>query len=623
MKHYKNTYMKRMSFYRIFAILVTATIFFAACTKENTDVRLSPQLATSQLLNVKSDAATVIGFVVAQGDGFTEKGVCYNTATAPTTSNNKVVYSGTNTTATFNVTLTGLNYATKYYARAYATGSGGTIYGEEYSFTTLPVVPVLTTAAITAITGNSAAGGGNVTVAGGAEVTVRGICYSTKAAPTIADGKTADGKGTGAFVSALTGIKGNTTYYVRAYATNSAGTGYGPEVTFKTLVDLPVVTTAAVTAVTKVSAVSGGEVTYDGGGTVTARGLAWSTSANPTISDKIIAGGTGLGAFVSNLTGLSMFTTYHVRAYATNSVGTAYGADVVFTTLANTRTWNIPGDYVAASYPGSTFADWSPDKSPQVKSTITGPDKLEGYVYMSKAANEWKFATQANWDGPNYGDGGTGKLDANGGNFKSGPGYYKINADAAAMTYTAVATVWGVIGSASPLDWNDETPLTYNPTTATWQGVMHLKAAEIKFRANHSWDYNYGSSSKDANLNAGGDNIPVAVESDYAISLDLSHPNAYTYAANRWGLIGDAIAVTEWNSDQNMTWDAAKKVFTITLDLKSSGAFKFRANDDWAVNYGGSLGALTPGGDNLTIATSGNYTVTFDPWALKATVTKN
>ena len=625
MKLFNNICMKKVSIYRILAVLVTATFFFAACTKEKVDVRLAPKLSTSNYFGLGSDSVTVVGFVVAQGDGFTERGICYNTATAPTISNTKVIYTGNLASATYNVKLNGLAYATKYYARAYATGTEGTVYGEEVTFTTKPVVPVLTTAAITLITGNSATGGGNVTVIGGAEVTARGICFGKAHNPTIADSKTSNDKGAGAFVSLLTALKGNTVYYVRSYATNSAGTGYGPEVTFTTLVDMPVVTTTAVSAITKVSAVSGGEVTYDGGGVITARGLAWSLSANPTIAGTVIAGGTGTGAFVSNLTGLTLFTTYHVRAYATNSVGTAYGADVTFTTLANTRTWNIPGGYVGASYPGTTMADWAPDKSPQVKSTVSAPDNLEGYVNMAQANNEWKFATQLNWDGPNYGQGAAGTLDANGGNISSPAGYYKINVNAAVnpMTYTTVATVWGVIGSATPKGWNDETAMAYNANSRLWTGAIHLTAAEFKFRANHSWDYNYGSSSKDAKLNAGGDNIAVAVESDYAISLDLSRPNAYTYSANRWGLIGDAIAVTEWNSDQNLTWDATKKVFTITLDLKSSGAFKFRANDGWDINLGGSLSALTPGGDNLTIAANGNYTVTLDPWTLKATVTKN
>ena len=89
-----------------------------------------------------------------------------------------------------------------------------------------------------------------------------------------------------------------------------------------------------------------------------------------------------------------------------------------------------------------------------------------------------------------------------------------------------------------------------------------------------------------------------------------------------WGIIGSATP-GGWDNDTNMTWDATKKVFTLTLDLKSSGAFKFRANDGWDINLGGNLNALTAGGDNLTITANGNYTVTLDPINLKATVTKN
>lgn len=618
--------MKRKTVNRILGVLVIATILFSACTKETANVRLPATMATSQTLNIKSDAATVVGFVVSQGDGVVEKGICYNTSPAPTTTNNKVAYAGTATTATFNVTLPGLAYATKYYARAYATTAGGTIYGEELNFTTLPVIPTVTTTAITAITGNAAAGGGNVTVAGGAEVTARGVCFSTtNQTPTIADTKTSDSKGTGVFASAFTALKGNTTYYVRAYATNSAGTGYGPALSFKTLVDLPVVTTTVVTLVTKVSAVSGGAVTYDGGGTVTAKGLAWGTGANPVITGTKIDGGTGLGAFVSNLTGLAKFATYHVRAYATNSAGTAYGADITFTTLADIITWNIPGDYVAASYPGSILADWSPDKSPQVISTIAAPNSLEGYVYMANASNNWKFASQPNWNGPNYGDDNkSGKLDPNAGNNIASPkGYYKLNVDYAKMTYTAVATAWGLIGDATPQGWNDETVLTFDPAQQIWWGGMHLTAASIKFRANHDWGLNYGSDKADGTLGAGAANIPVSLEADYVINLNLSKPNAYTYKVNRWGVIGDATP-GGWNTDTNMTWDATAKVLKVTLNL-TAGSYKFRANDDWAVNVGGSLTALTQDGANLSVAAAGNYTITLNvsKAVYTATITKN
>ena len=156
--------MKRLFIYRMLTVLVVAATLFAACTKGTSDTKLTQAISTSQFSNVTSATATVVGFVVAAGDGFSEKGVCYNTATGPTVSNTKVAYTAAATSATYTVNLTGLAYATIYYARAYATGLEGTVYGEEVTFTTLPVVPTLTTAAITAVTGNSAAGGGNVTV---------------------------------------------------------------------------------------------------------------------------------------------------------------------------------------------------------------------------------------------------------------------------------------------------------------------------------------------------------------------------------------------------------------------------------------------------------------------------
>ena len=612
MKHIKKKSMKRKSIYRILAVLFTATIFFAACTKEDPDVRLDPKLSTAELLSVTSDGATVVGFVIAQGDGFTERGVCYNTATKPSVSNFKAIYTGSTAGATFNVSMTGLAYATTYFVRAYGTdANGATTYGEEFTFTTKPVVPTLATDAITDITGNSASGGGSVLVNGGAAVTVQGVCYSQKREPTIADSKTDDGKATGSFVSTLSGLMGNAVYYVRAYATNSAGTGYGPIVTFRTEVDVPAVLTAAVTDITKVSAVSGGTVPSDGGGVVTARGLAWSNDTLPTTADNTIAGGAGLGDFVSEITGLTKYTRYHVRAYATNSAGTAYGADVRFTTLADILTWYVPGDYLVASYPGSTYLNWNPANSPIIMSTIAAPNNLEGYVYMANVSNKWKCTSQPDWNGINYGPGsaaGIFSTDNNAGDIIAPKGYYKINTDATALTYTIVATVWGVIGGASPGGWDDETPLTYDPASQTWRGAMQMTAGDFKFRANHSWDYNYGSTAADATLDAGGSNIPLPVGGDYYFTLDLSHPNAYTYTANTWGLIGGAVPVTGWDSDQNMTWDDVNKAFTITIDL-NAGDFKFRANDAWAVNLGGDIAALTQDGANIALPAAGNYTI--------------
>ncbi len=121
------------------------------------------------------------------------------------------------------------------------------------------------------------------------------------------------------------------TYYLRAFATNSVGTAYGNQVSFTTLqITLPTVTTSPVTNITATTATSGGNVTDDGGATVTARGVCWSTSQNPTISDFHTIDGSGTGIFVSQMTGLLLVTNYYVRAYATNSVGTAYGDQLSF-----------------------------------------------------------------------------------------------------------------------------------------------------------------------------------------------------------------------------------------------------------------------------------------------------
>ena len=100
----------------------------------------------------------------------------------------------------------------------------------------------------------------------------------------------------------------------------------------------PTVTTSAVSNVTLTTASSGGIVTNDGGAAVTARGVCWSTSRNPTTANSHTTNGTGTGTFTSSITGLTPGTTYHVRAYAANSIGTSYGNDVTFTTTAATLT---------------------------------------------------------------------------------------------------------------------------------------------------------------------------------------------------------------------------------------------------------------------------------------------
>ena len=109
----------------------------------------------------------------------------------------------------------------------------------------------------------------------------------------------------------------------------------GIRTTGESRINLPLLsTTAAVTSITATTATSGGTVGADGGASVTARGVCWSTTTNPTIADSKTTDGTGTGTFPSAITGLTSGTTYYIRSYATNSVGTSYGPEVIFTTLA-------------------------------------------------------------------------------------------------------------------------------------------------------------------------------------------------------------------------------------------------------------------------------------------------
>ena len=143
--------------------------------------------------------------------------------------------------------------------RAYASNSAGTAYGNTVTFTSSPApqLPTVTTGNVTSISNNSANCGGNVLSDGGSAVTLRGVCWSTSPSPTYFDNATYDGSGTGSYTSNLYGLLPNTTYYVRAYAYNSAGVGYGTTATFTTVSSsqLPNVITSSITSVTSNSAI--------------------------------------------------------------------------------------------------------------------------------------------------------------------------------------------------------------------------------------------------------------------------------------------------------------------------------------------------------------------------------
>ncbi|NTW31741.1 MAG: LamG domain-containing protein, partial [Bacteroidetes bacterium] len=189
-------------------------------------------VTTQAVSIIAATTATGNGNVTADGGAaITERGVCWNTSTSPTTANNKAISSGT--TGAFTAAMTGLTTGTLYYVKAYVINSIGISYGNEVTFTTLSI-PTVTTPTATSITNNSAILGANVTSNGGTAITARGTCWGTSASPTtncVAEGGTT----TGVFTQARTGFSQGTIIYYRGYATNSVGTGYSADGTFTTL----------------------------------------------------------------------------------------------------------------------------------------------------------------------------------------------------------------------------------------------------------------------------------------------------------------------------------------------------------------------------------------------------
>lgn len=166
---------------------------------------------------------------------------------------------------------------------------------------------------------------------GGAEITSRGICFSKNPAPSTSDAKTHDGAGIGYFTSLIEGLEPGNSYYVRAYAINSAGTSYSEPERFETPpITAPIISTLPIESINFPTALSGGNVISDGNSPVTSRGICWSTDINPTIEDSKTHDGNGEGSFTSTMTDLHTSFRYYARAYATNSIGTSYGEEIVF-----------------------------------------------------------------------------------------------------------------------------------------------------------------------------------------------------------------------------------------------------------------------------------------------------
>ena len=293
-----------------------------------------PAVITGDVNDIEEYSASVSGSIEDDGGAeIADKGFVYGTYSGPDMKTGYVMSAGSGSDP-FSLSLSELSPNRTYYIRAYAVNSAGVSYGEEHTFATKTALPSIGTISLESRTSSMLKLSALILDDGGETPSEAGFYYSTSEDVDTSTSTKVPGRASGpSFTAELKGLTRSTKYYIRAYAVNSAGEAVSSPVSFSTQAELPVVETTGVVEITDVSAICGGNVTDDGGSEITAKGIVWSTSPNPTIalSNKIDAG-KGVGEFISTMTGLTYSTQYYVRAYATNSAGTSYGAVMDFTT---------------------------------------------------------------------------------------------------------------------------------------------------------------------------------------------------------------------------------------------------------------------------------------------------
>ncbi|MEO0731984.1 MAG: SusE domain-containing protein [Bacteroidota bacterium] len=188
---------------------------------------------------------------------------------------------------------------------------------------------------------------------------------------------------------------------------------------------------------------------------------------------------------------------------------TPFEAEVVYPQL-----W-VPGNYQG----------WDPGSAPGVFS-VEDNGAYEGFVYFGEDNTEFKMTDAPNWDNGIYGtDGGSDAALASPGDNIVLPGLaglYQVQADVNDLTYSLVATNWGLIGDATPGGWDADTDMVYDAATGLLTLTVELTAGAIKFRANDDWGINLGDTGADGKLEYNGDDIAVAEAGNYTVTLDLT-----------------------------------------------------------------------------------------------------
>lgn len=305
------------------------------------DGKTLPFITTLTHSNPTSTSA-VAGAIISKDGGLpiTAKGIIYSLTPNVAVLSAQKVSSGTGFT-NFSTLLPGLNPATTYYYRAFATNLVGTAYGAEMSFKTSNDKPSITTVAppTTGITANNLTVSAILNSSNGLAVTQKGfVLSSTPYTDTISTKIFAtsivkiDSTANTTFSTVFTSLKEATPFYIMAFARNSLGVKFGNVITTKTDIKEPTVETSQVIEIASTTAKFGGQILNEGGAVILSKGLVWSEKTGPTLENSTTftnVVGTNL-TYESVMTPLIPGTTYYVRAYAKNSKGTGYGAERTF-----------------------------------------------------------------------------------------------------------------------------------------------------------------------------------------------------------------------------------------------------------------------------------------------------
>jgi len=435
--------------------------------------------------------------------------------------------------------------------------------------------PIVVTTAATGITGIGATLNGTINPNGLSST------YHFEWGTTTAYGNNTSTNSAGSGSSAvaesapISGLIGGTTYHFRIDGTNSDGTSNGNDMTFTP--GAATLTTTAATNITMTTATSGGNVLGDGGSTVTARGVCWGTSANPTISGSHSTDGAGTGTFVSSLTGLTANTTYHIRAYATNSFGTWYGNDLQFTTLCSYYSLPFTESFSATTIPSCwSQVDHQSNGEVWLFGVITGytglPALTGNYAYLCSRCYGTGQTQNADLVTP--------VLDCSANNnvtlafnhyFRQGGG------GSATLSYSIDGgTTWTTIQS-----W---TTSTANPAAFSQVIAGVANQSQVKFRWNYTGTYGYWWAVDD-----------ISVTGTTTNTLAVTPPNQNVPATPAGSTNFTVTSNTSWNASSNQGW--------CTVTPSGTGNGTITAN--YTINTSASQRVAT-----ITVTASGATTVT-------------